>query len=1606
MADNKDRLCYIEPNMIGGDNVTWNPEEYNITVNLEVEIPDRRYSGNSENRRNRQSIFSGTSSLFSNGKSYLTDSHTFIYATNAGNESLGLKEQLGIESITITYDKNMFPIVSMKMLDIRGFSLMTPAEQQTKEKFFNSLFMFPYPKFYLTVKGYLGTAVTYILAVNTFKSSFNSSVGNYDINIEFIGHMYGVYTDIPMQLLYIAPYIGTKRGETNSEWNSIVANNKIKEIGGTESGTIPTLRQITENYKNINTSVETLITGENNGFIGEIREADRHIDDLREIQDQCKQYLEALLEAGNGIVEYSTPKNINELFGNDEAKTYVGVILRNKIDNIWPSDFFKKYDVYQEKYGWSGIGPFQKESGKLETLISLEDTKDNLDKISSYLKTQVDPENVTIERLGDSDFKRHSKEVGNKDKTHIIEVTFLTELYNQANTKISDEEAKKAEVIQKNPSEIESVFENGLGFRPTIKNVFTILFAHIECFFNLFYKVINEIDTNHLKRRITNTKNTDIPTIGDNSAIEAPPFFIAKDEKTQKIARRIEEIFSSVNINPQWRYEVKFIDDIFSALTFLNLFNDEDVDNTPKPLIDNIYFTPSTIYDAVYTKNPYEGITSCDDIWGKVSEIFLERFNLYALSTGRQYQLAPPKEFCANEAKNITNVLLKSINGRFSRFKDVPSLFLSSLYKLMTNDKDKTILKGDAGYYLRYRDVYVETKLSEDCSVEKAKKYEDFKYEPLENSDSNYTKDICKICRDIEQTNIEFLFSNNGNVSFPFIEKSEADKTPYTINDISKSPDDKNVVFPYFKITDENNNVIDLFKGNNLEKISNGDKFLKWLYILSVFYNQKKERSILSWGFDKLFDTDELIKMPKFELLFIGGLMFLNQKKCNYAPIIGGLALSPFVSIKTEKEKYKKVTTHAYDTTYLKPIDWIVEYFTDFVESKEAEGLLKLFTEKDNTVTQKELGKLYTEDIIILGKGRNEIKTPKIVYLDKAFAQLYVDIKENLDKSNKNTEENSSEEESTVTTTITDEQRLSLYLTLKNLYDKWLSTYKQETFRLSSNESQFKNFMFVDSFYQDISDDMLVNPENFNGMIKDIEDGKNYTFYQFFTNLAHDNKLLFMPLPVYNGKTDRETIKNILSPHFSNFIGTGNTLSKFVFMYTNKPAEKIAESSGDKNRIGYADDGIYNLKDFVRGDGDNVVAFGINVGQQNQSIFKNVTITMDTPRETEEAIRNTLNLAQKSTAGATTSIRGTGQDLFSIYSNRAYDCRVDMLGCANITPGMYFQLNNVPMFHGAYMIYKVEHKIDGNNMSTSFVGQKISSNRLPFNRQCFNVNSLITQITEKIYSFSDEEVNYAFSKSINVNKKYGITRDTVYNVGNAITRMNGSFNIGEKYIPCAYTNKDSQHVCAGVVMRCVAAGLGIDYEKVSKKCNGFACNELLTSFGFSTKDEWIWEKAKGNLNEFTERIDSICMPGDIAVIARVDKDPGHICMYCTDGSWHSDFKQNTMKTYEVDSDIKEIRLYRFGGKIKPAQMQTGSGVCKIVCGGGLKFENGVREINVMSQNPKRIKVYSDDGYNFDIKIRDNSGKLIPDFCYEKKSQTNSIEVRFYSVNSNLTIEKS
>ena len=362
----------------------------------------------------------------------------------------------------------------------------------------------------------------------------------------------------------------------------------------------------------------------------------------------------------------------------------------------------------------------------------------------------------------------------------------------------------------------------------------------------------------------------------------------------------------------------------------------------------------------------------------------------------------------------------------------------------------------------------------------------------------------------------------------------------------------------------------------------------------------------------------------------------------------------------------------------------------------------------------------------------NDINT----YLDNFVSQASVE------KQNNNvfTQEQQIKQQ-TFGTSNEDTIKLGLYKTCKNIYDKWIgdvtlgeedgqniifqcgarSVVDQELAkkRIGNDNAKLRfidNFRFVTRSFRDIGDEMAINPMPINEY---LSSNQNSSFYDLSTYLLSSNNFDFVPLPNFINYRDPNLLDSVFKPFPASTFKidgqSGNNCGPtFVCVYVGERSKNL--DFGDLN---YPNDGFDincdengNLTpgvpdDFITNNNpyeDKVTFFKVSYGQQNQNIFKDITLDQSEFSETAESLKIIDDISTKSSE---TNRTLAGQNIYNVYSIRSYKAEVEMMGNAMIQPMMYFQLNNIPMFHGAYMITRVKHSITPNHMSTNFTGVRI-----------------------------------------------------------------------------------------------------------------------------------------------------------------------------------------------------------------------------------------------------------------------------------------------------------
>ena len=309
--------------------------------------------------------------------------------------------------------------------------------------------------------------------------------------------------------------------------------------------------------------------------------------------------------------------------------------------------------------------------------------------------------------------------------------------------------------------------------------------------------------------------------------------------------------------------------------------------------------------------------------------------------------------------------------------------------------------------------------------------------------------------------------------------------------------------------------------------------------------------------------------------------------------------------------------------------------------------------------------------------------------------------------------------------------RNQTYYSFKNINDKWLSGENNTPntgypFNYPQTNALIDSFAFVNRAMLPVGD-TIIDPE----ILLDIAETPDMSVYTAISQLLSVNGFEFFPLQNF---MSYDNDKSWLDAFKLDVSGKQKSAPIFVCMYIGGSSSYPTSITGRQND--FKDDGIVDLLnpgeiDFSTGDCDQfstepekdnqletnqdfpygqVRAFRVRYGEQNQSMFTDYKVESKEHTETNESIQILSRIAGDNKVQAPIP---KGQNLYSLYENRAYKATVTSLGNVMIQPTQYFQLENVPLFNGAYVILTVKHSIKPNHMVTEFSGTKLLKYPLP-----------------------------------------------------------------------------------------------------------------------------------------------------------------------------------------------------------------------------------------------------------------------------------------------------
>jgi hypothetical protein len=498
----ENNLIFIDPNSVQNGLVVEqrNIQQENLVmyVNLEADLVPRSIltsDGNQSNTGQLVSIAKGTLNFLQNhdGKDYTT-SWTETYTPNATdpfaqsslkaiNPNLTSQnsfdasgQSFGIESINIIVKgTNYIPTISINFTDVRGKTLFEGQQNSPYAAFFH----LPWPIFYLTVKGYYGKAIRYRLHMTKFSSKYNESNGNFDITTAFVGSTYAYLNDIPLDGILNAPYMFYIESEANTSFNTSTGIYE-KKISKSSKG-YSVLKTIYDEYKA-------------KGFIAK----DFPVKTLREVIAIAKS-LDKLLERKifNEVVNFKVFNGIKEF----EEKT---IAFENAVTS-WCTHYLSN-----EVVTINGVEYNYLSGQKKDSLDNIEGNKTtgNLEQIITEYPKQLRSLQLFTEEVikGDRDvsFKKQTLNFVNSIKeikkyyttlggNYVVsKKALLTDIYNIESSFAAERDKLEKVVEEKMNTIIKSDASTGgfgIGFEPTIKNIFAVVLANAETYVRLLKDV-------------------------------------------------------------------------------------------------------------------------------------------------------------------------------------------------------------------------------------------------------------------------------------------------------------------------------------------------------------------------------------------------------------------------------------------------------------------------------------------------------------------------------------------------------------------------------------------------------------------------------------------------------------------------------------------------------------------------------------------------------------------------------------------------------------------------------------------------------------------------------------------------------------------------------------------------------------------------------------------------------------------------------------------------------------------------------------------------------------------------------------------------------------
>ena len=581
--------------------------------------------------------------------------------------------------------------------------------------------------------------------------------------------------------------------------------------------------------------------------------------------------------------------------------------------------------------------------------------------------------------------------------------------------------------------------------------------------------------------------------------------------------------------------------------------------------------------------------------------------------------------------------------------------------------------------------------------------------------------------------------------------------------------------------TEINTSYINIYSRNNNNSNLQVEKYLTD----SVFYKDQSSdnsRALLLLStlpfltFNKAVtipETSSILTLPKYFLLFIGGSLWRSIQSTdpiNFSNWFSSLAPPPKKNyidpawVEETSQQRGEIENNLLNLpteTKNNFIDyftkWVINDFNSFeqevIKYSEADQIKPKY-DIGTTLASKYLQK--TESLIVIAPdvfNVTNIQPLSISGIETYLKSFITNVESTLtDKKNKSQKEKDTPKDNTKNLETI---KQSAYYSIKNVYDRWIAGNTKQDLSFNACGQPGKNlieyFRFVDRGFNDIGDKAIINLQS----VISASENMTTNLYFYISNILRHSNFLLQILPNYVDYKDPNEVSDMFKPITN--ISDRNTSSGPIYLCVYAGGSSQVLDIDEQSRYTFKNDGfnfdlppsdIASKKTQSNGEDFNLVAFRVAFGAENQTIFKSASMNQQEHRNTAEYHATLTDLIDKR-GGTSRSYQGT--DLYRMFRARSYTCNVEALGCMNIQPMMYFQLDNVPFFEGAYMIINVTHNVSPNHMTTSFTGVRQSK--------------YITPVVDKMTTFLDISLDETLDSEPIPERSLSIGNTINFNVG-------------------------------------------------------------------------------------------------------------------------------------------------------------------------------------------------------------------------------------------------